>query len=363
MRIRSIGIGLALAMVAVAMGVFGGDGTELAIANQGIAYNLRTEPASPVVGEHFTVFADLTALPGGDLSMSLSTFDVDPDGDGIPNIVREQERKVHGGGESWRMYAQQPGRVQVGVSPYYEKIFDCEEYGVPPPCTDWTSFTSEGWQEMAFDIQPAPSPRPDYDANDNGEINSLDALWVLQSAAGLVPGASGKGEVATLADSDLTLTVTPGEVNVGDHIVVTASVPINDEETRFQLRVAEPDPDGNGEENVFYEDPERRFARPRPEDTGPERSWRYYALEAGPVTFEVSAMISKSVQCDDPFAPEPDPRCPAHDKDFSAVATFVVEVGPDRLQGDVNGDGRVGSVDAALILQYAAGLLPIVGGG
>ncbi len=39
--------------------------------------------------------------------------------------------------------------------------------------------------------------------------------------------------------------------------------------------------------------------------------------------------------------------------------TFTPE--PTPLVGDVNGDGRIGSVDAALILQHVAGLLPALG--
>ncbi len=196
MRIRSVGYGLALATVAVAMGVFGGT-SEVLSGNVG-EWEIIVQPNDVVAGKDFHVFARYTD-DGGQGSLSL--FVETEEGEEAIVALESPQKYTYDSGfiqlaNSWTLEALEPGTQQLRVYVYYENFLLCDEFMAEPTCEYFTSFVSDE-HTFTVEIEPAPKATPTDperlvgDVNGDGQVDSVDAALILQYAAGLLPNLGG----------------------------------------------------------------------------------------------------------------------------------------------------------------------------
>lgn len=165
------------------------------------------------------------------------------------------------------------------------------------------------------------------------------ALALLFAAGALDASAPAHAEDATISWS---VSVTPEDPHPGDTIEVTATVSGAQSPFMFQILNIDQD-DADPVVDVVEHEEDYYAAR-----------ITLHANHAGTATLSVNGFFEKTVCMEDP--PPPMPPCFPHGY-YESSPDVVIEVTGSPLCGDADIDGDADPIDAALILQFIAGLV------
>lgn len=224
---------------------------------------------------------------------------------------------------------------------YRVEFVDClaQQFSCLPP---QLSFLSEWYNQ-----------RPDEQSADTVSVTGGEKTGAIDAALtrAATPGAGPTPTATPTPQLTWTMGVDPPSPQVGDGVQVRAAAAGNGGLPAYTLMV-----------NSAGDGPALRLDDPPTMDAnmlGETVLWHLTALRAGEATVQVSVNYER-----------PSCFCTSRDSchiafsfttDTSPVVNIAVNEAPV-LRGDANGDGRVDAIDAALVLQFTAGLIGSVPG-
>lgn len=179
---RTAMLGVATLVLAAAAGAQGGAATPIA-AQQGGSWSIVV-PDTIVEGEAFEVSAGFSGPGGGLPALSLHVV---PGSESLVEVTSEKTVYFPSSfisvDNTWKLTALEAGTAELRAYINYEKAFPCEP---EPDCIPVMSFVGE---EETFSVEILPAeeapPQPG-DVNEDGVVDSRDALLILQYDAGLI---------------------------------------------------------------------------------------------------------------------------------------------------------------------------------
>jgi hypothetical protein len=168
-------------------------------------------------------------------------------------------------------------------------------------------------------------------------------LALLASSALLLAWAASAGAEGGGDAVDWSITIGPIEPNMGDTLHISATALAQGGIPKYTLHLDDVLPPV-----LRLDSPASVTAPTLPETV----SWTLTALRPGRHALYVSVDFEKEI-C--PGTPGPPPDC-YYQFVFASSQTYTISVAAP--VGDADCDGRVTSLDAAIVLQYNAGLLP-----